>query len=100
MTLYTSDGRQFDGMDQPTVQSLLNELGSNATFVDLATYNAYVVAHTPAPHIPTYLELRNAAYPSYIIFASALAAKENGDSTAYNAAIASIAATDAQYPAP
>jgi hypothetical protein len=33
-TLYTSDGRTFVGMDRATVQSLLNDIGSNATFVD------------------------------------------------------------------
>jgi hypothetical protein len=96
MIFYTSDGRLYDGMDQPTVQSMLDAIGNNATFVDEATYNAFIAAIVPPA--PTYRERRNAAYPSFATVISALAAKENGDSTAYNAVIASIAATDLLYP--
>jgi hypothetical protein len=45
MIFYTSDGRKYEGMDQMTVQSLLNDMGLSCTFVDKTTYDAYVVAH-------------------------------------------------------
>lgn len=41
-TLYTSDGRSYFGMSQETVQSLLDDMNLKSTFVDKATYDAYV----------------------------------------------------------
>jgi len=44
-TLYTSDGCMYEGMDSATVTSLRAELGRSTTFVDKATYDAYLAAH-------------------------------------------------------
>lgn len=43
--LYTSDGCKYEGMSDVTVTSLRTELGKSTTFVDKATYDAYVMAH-------------------------------------------------------
>lgn len=47
MKLYTSDGCSYQGMDAATVMALRTELGRATTFVDQATYDAYVAAHQP-----------------------------------------------------
>ena len=47
MVLYTSDGRRYEGMDQATVQSLLDESGLTCTFVEKEIYDAFVAACQP-----------------------------------------------------
>lgn len=45
MKYYTSDGCRYEGMSQDTVTGLRAELGLTTTFVDEATYDAWIAAH-------------------------------------------------------
>jgi hypothetical protein len=45
MKFYTDDGCSYEGMDADTITRLRLELGCSTTFVDQATYEAYVAAH-------------------------------------------------------
>ena len=44
MILYTSDGFKYEGMDPIVVTALRVELGKATTFVDKATFDAFVAA--------------------------------------------------------
>jgi len=44
--LYTSDGCMYEGMDSTTVIALRTELGHSTTFVDKATFDAFIAANS------------------------------------------------------
>lgn len=44
MKLYTSDGCSYEGMSDAIVTALRLELGKATTFVDQATYEAYIAS--------------------------------------------------------
>lgn len=45
----------YDGMSQATVASLITQTGKTFNFVDQPTYEAFVLAHQPAPLTPAEL---------------------------------------------
>lgn len=42
MTLYTSDGCKYEGMDADTITTLRTELGHVTSFVSKEVYDAYI----------------------------------------------------------
>lgn len=45
MKFYTSDGCAYEGLTETTIIALRSDLGKSTTFVDKATYDAYVAVH-------------------------------------------------------
>lgn len=44
-SLYTSDGRKYEGMSQATVQALLTAAGLTCTFVTKEEYDVFLATH-------------------------------------------------------
>lgn len=50
--LYTSDGKVYTGMDKATIQRLMDETGSQATFVTKDQYDSFVSSKTSVRDVP------------------------------------------------